>query len=127
MFKERQPKTSSEGKSHTGVVRNIVKSPPRGEPYAVVYAEGVKGSITVALGRWNEDDWLLMSYGTDDLGQELLRQGYVDANVGYFPETYGAYLIPAAVAHMHGNPVPAGIYIDHMIITMDNINDFYPE
>ena len=94
-----------------------------------INTQGTSGVYAAAetLGRWDADNWLLMMNGCDDLGQELLRAGTADADVGYFPETYGEYLIPAALAQMYGNPVPSDIYIDHVIITLDNLDEYYPQ
>lgn len=78
------------------------------------------------LGVWNPDKWTVMATGVDELGQQLIRDGVVDGDVAYFPETYGKYLIPGALAHIYGNPVPPYMYVDHLIITKDNIDQYYP-
>ena len=68
-----------------------------------------------------------MATGVDELGIQLIRDGIVDGDVAYFPETYGQYLIPGALAQIYGNAVPSHMYIENAVITMDNIDEYYPE
>ncbi len=85
---------------------------------------GVQAAADIA-GRWDPDKWLVMSQGLDNLGKQLIREGIIDGNSAYFPEKYGEYLIPAAIAHMYGNPVPSYMFIENIIITPDNINEYF--
>jgi len=78
------------------------------------------------LDRWDPDRWLIVSHGLDDRGKELVRSHIIDGGIAYFPERYGRYLIPAALAHIYGNPVPAYIFIENTVISSDNIDDYYP-
>jgi len=78
------------------------------------------------LERWDPDRWLIISHGLDDRGKELVRSGIIDGGIAYFPERYGKYLIPAALAHMYGNPVPASIFMENTVITADNVDEYYP-
>jgi len=65
-----------------------------------------------------------MSQGLDNLGKQLVREGIIDGNSAYFPEKYREYLV-AAIAHMYGNPVPSYMFIENIIITPDNINEYF--
>ncbi len=87
-------------------------------------AAGIQAAADIA-GRWDADKWLVMSQGLDDLGMELIRDNIVDGDSAYFPEKYGEYLVPAAIAHMYGNPVPPYMFVDNVIITLDNIDEYY--
>jgi len=87
-------------------------------------AAGVQAAADIA-GRWDPDNWLIMSQGVDDLGKELVRDSIVDGNSAYFPEKYGEYLIPGALAYMYGNPVPPYMFVDNVIITPENIDEYY--
>jgi len=87
---------------------------------------GVQAAADIA-GRWDPDKWMIMSQGLDDLGMQLVRDGIVDGDSAYFPEKYGEYLIPGAVAYMYGNPVPAYMFIENVIITPENIDEYYPQ
>jgi ribose transport system substrate-binding protein len=88
-------------------------------------AEGVYDGAE-KLGRWDPADWLIVSHGLDDRGKELIRSGIIDGGIAYFPERYGKYLIPAALSHIYGNPVPAYIFMENIVITADNIDEYYP-
>jgi len=78
------------------------------------------------LGRWDPTKWLIVSHGLDDRGKELVRSGVIDGGIAYFPEKYGKYLIPAVLAHIYGNSVPAYIFMENTVITIDNIDEHYP-
>jgi len=79
------------------------------------------------LGRWDPAKWLIVSHGLDDRGKELVRSGIIDGSIAYFPEKYGKYLIPAALAHIYGNPVPAYIFMENTVINLENIDEHYPQ
>ncbi|MBI1354817.1 MAG: substrate-binding domain-containing protein [Acidobacteria bacterium] len=46
--------------------------------------------------------------------------------VGFCPETYGRQLIPAALRLLEGKTVPPALFIEHQIITRDNVDLLYP-
>jgi ribose transport system substrate-binding protein len=87
-------------------------------------AAGVQAAADIA-GRWDADNWLICSQGLDDLGKELIADNIVDGDSAYFPEKYGEYLIPGALAYMYGNPVPPYMFVDNVIITPENISEYY--
>ena len=91
-------------------------------------ASGFNAAAEIA-GRWDPDKFLVMSQGLDDLGIELVRKGIIDGNSAYFPEKYGEYLIPGALAYMYGGAeaVPKEMFIENVIITPENIDEYYPE
>ncbi len=76
--------------------------------------------------RWDPDRWIIISFGLDDRGKELVREGIIDAGIAFFPEMYGDYLVPAALAHIYGNPVPPYIFMESKVITLQNIGEYYP-
>ena len=76
--------------------------------------------------RWNKDDIIVVTLGVDDLGKLQIRRGLSDAGVAFFPEKYGEYLIPAACAILEGAPVPSHLYVENEIITLENIDQYYP-
>jgi ribose transport system substrate-binding protein len=89
-------------------------------------AAGIQAAADIA-GRWDPDKWMIMAQGLDDLGKELIREGVIDGDSAYFPEKYGEYCIPGALAYMYGNPVPSYLFVDNVIVTPDNIDEYYPE
>ena len=47
-------------------------------------------------------------------------------STAYFPEKYGDKIIPAMLDLLECRPVPPSIYVDHVLITKDNIEQYYP-
>jgi ribose transport system substrate-binding protein len=47
-------------------------------------------------------------------------------STAYFPEKYGEKIIPAMLDLLECRPVPPSIYVDHVFITRDNIEQYYP-
>ncbi len=78
-------------------------------------------------GRWDPEKWLIVTMGCDDVGKQQIRDGLTDGAVAFFPERYGEYLIPAAVALMKGKAVPPFMYVENVVITKDNIDEWYPQ
>jgi len=89
-------------------------------------AAGMQAAAEIA-GRWDSDNFLMLAQGLDDLGKQLIKNDVVDGDCAYFPELYGTYIVPAALAYMWGNPVPGFMYVDNAIVTKDNIGEYYPE
>jgi ribose transport system substrate-binding protein len=46
--------------------------------------------------------------------------------VAYFPETYGALVMPLAIALARGETVQEEVLVEHLFITAANIDEFYP-
>ena len=91
-------------------------------------ASGFQAAADI-LGRWNPDDYLIASQGLDELGMQLIRDNIVDGDSSYFPEKYGEYLIPGALAYIYGGAeaVPKEMFVKNVIITKDNIDQYYPK
>ncbi|MCK5566278.1 MAG: sugar ABC transporter substrate-binding protein [Actinomycetia bacterium] len=85
-------------------------------------SEGVY-SAAMAAERWDPEEWMVISYGLDDAGSEFLQSGIIDAVGTFSPEDYGKYLIPGALAHMYGNPVPPYMFMENEVITAESIDD----
>jgi len=87
---------------------------------------GIISAIQTA-GRWDPENWIIITMGCDEDGQKQIRDGLTDGAVAFFPEHYGEYIIPAAVALMHGQPVPPFLYVENEVITLENIDQYYPQ
>lgn len=72
-------------------------------------------------------DVIAASQGADDVGQTLIREGRINGSIAYFPERYGEYAVPGMVALMEGKEVPDEIFVDNVVITPENIDEYYPE
>ncbi|HEY6402884.1 MAG TPA: substrate-binding domain-containing protein, partial [Blastocatellia bacterium] len=49
------------------------------------------------------------------------------ASVAYFPELYGAKLLRLVSAIVNGEQTPPAVYTDHLVLSRDNIDKYYPE
>jgi len=87
---------------------------------------GVIASLQTA-GRWDAENTIIVTQGCDELGQSQIRDGLTDGSIAYFPEKYGEYVIPAVCSILEGEPVPPYIYVENVVITQDNINEYYPQ
>ncbi|MCP4396218.1 MAG: DeoR family transcriptional regulator [bacterium] len=91
--------------------------------------EAMSGVIKAlkSTGKWEPGRHVLVSHSCDVIGREQIEEGSVDGSVGYFPEHYGSYIMPAACALMSQKAVPPYIYVDTHIITRDNLRLYYPK
>jgi ribose transport system substrate-binding protein len=78
-------------------------------------------------GRWDPENKIVVTLGVDELGQSQLRDGLSDAGIAFFPERYGEYVVPAVCATLAGAPVPAYIFVENEVITLKNIDKWYPK
>lgn len=81
-----------------------------------------------AVGR--QDNCLIGSVGADTPFQDHIRQGGGDVWVGstaFTPEKYGDGVIPMAIDIIDGKEVPEEVYVEHFVITKDNLDEYYPE
>jgi len=123
--------SSSTEKSKTDFA-NVLAKYPNAKTIAVFClndqsASGFQAAADIA-GRWDAANTLVMSQGLDELGMQLIRDGIVDGDSSYFPEKYGEYLIPGALAYMYGGAeaVPKEMFVDNVIVTPENIDQYYP-
>jgi len=80
-----------------------------------------------AAGR--QEHALVVSTGGDTPYHEAVRRGAGDvwvASTAFAPETYGAQVIPMAIAILEGQDVPMEVYLEHFVITPFNLEELYP-
>jgi ribose transport system substrate-binding protein len=87
---------------------------------------GIISAIQTA-GRWDPEKWIVITQGADETGNQQVADGLTKASIAYFPEKYGEYLVPASVALMNGFVVPPFMYVENVVISMNNMKDYYPE
>ena len=76
-------------------------------PEAAGVVEGAK-----LAGRWDPDKWTVIGMGIDEFGTELMEAGELDVDVNFHFNEYARYLIPGALAHIHGNSVPSHMFVE---------------
>jgi ribose transport system substrate-binding protein len=47
-------------------------------------------------------------------------------SIAYFPERYGRRLIPLCVDLLERRPVPPAVFVNHQLVTKDNVDRIYP-
>jgi ribose transport system substrate-binding protein len=62
------------------------------------------------------------------LAREEMRRPFsrLVCSVAYFPETYGVRIIQLALDILNRRPVPPAIFIQHELLTSENVDKIYP-
>ena len=100
-----------------------------GKRIAVVSLNDDMGLAALAAARelGIEDMVAYASQGADaTIHDEIRNNPQYIGSTGYFPETYGNYVIPAILAMIAGDPVPDPLFVEHKLVSKDNIDQFYP-
>lgn len=99
----------------------VLVSSPFGDP------DGQAAWAAASTAGREEGVWIV-SQGADETGQAEVRENrHYLASVGYFPECYGDLAVPAAIRLARGEDVPSELLIDHVVITAENIDEYYPD
>lgn len=108
-------------------VTNLLTSLP-GERIVVVAIneDGIIGAIAAANTLGRSTDLYYSGQGTDpSIWCEIVNNPNYVASTAYFPERYSELLIPNIIAAINGEDIPAEIYVEHEVITSENIGDIY--
>ncbi len=65
--------------------------------------------------------------GTVEGRRHIFRGGPMKASVAYFPESYGARVLKLAIKICEGARPALVTHTDHVVLTKDNISDFYTQ
>ena len=76
--------------------------------------------------QFDKDIWILVTLGCDSQGRQFIREGKADAGMGFFPDRYGETIIPVALSLMNNVVTPPDIRVISEVLTMDNVDEFYP-
>lgn len=95
---------------------------------------GAQGAFSAIQAARRDSDCFVVNHGmsvqTRENLYESIRSGMDNAwrgGVGYFLERYGEYVVPAAIKLAKGEEIPDNIYMDHVFIDRNNIEEYYPE
>ncbi len=74
-------------------------------------------------------DGVVIGKNADAIALDAIREGNspLVGTVSFFPERYGDFIIPLALDILAGNAVPAINRVPHEVISIDNIDIYYPE
>ena len=87
------------------------------------------GAICAARELGREGDVVIVGQGADRILRKEIRhpESRLVGSTAYWPEKYGEKLIQVATKILDGEPVPPAVYNEHIFITQDNVDEFYPE
>jgi ribose transport system substrate-binding protein len=122
---------AGEAEQANKAMTDVLSKIPKAKTIAMtsINEETMSGCLAAiqTAGRWDPASWFIITMGCDDVGKQQIRDGLIDGAVAFFPEKYGEYLVPASVALMNGQVVPPFLYVENVIITKDNIDQYYPK
>ncbi len=89
--------------------------------------EAAVGAIRAAQSLGRENELVVVGQGGDRLGREELRRpnSPLIGTTAYMPERYGTKLIEIASNILQGISVPPAIYMEHVFLTVENIDRYY--
>lgn len=65
--------------------------------------------------------------GTIDARRHIRRGGTLKVSIAYFPESYGERVLKLAIKILEGEHPPLTNHTEHVVLTADNISEFYNE
>ncbi len=87
------------------------------------------GAIAAARSLGREDDIVAVGQGADRLAREELRRpsSRLIGTTAYRPELYGEQLLAISQRILAREPVPPAVYCQHVFISKENVDLYYPE
>lgn len=86
------------------------------------------GALRAARRLEREEDVVIVGQGADRRVREELRrpETRIIGSTAYRPECYGEKLLELALKVLNGESVPPAVYVDHVFITPENVEQYYP-
>ncbi len=86
------------------------------------------GAVRAAKALARESDIVIVGQGADRVVRnELQKPGSrIVGSTAYMPERYGEQLIEIVLKILRGEPSPPAVYIKHVFIDSENIEQYYP-
>jgi ribose transport system substrate-binding protein len=90
--------------------------------------EAAFGALQAARKAGREPDVVIVGQGADRLVHSEIRdrRSRLIGSTAYMPERYGENLMKLALKILHGEPAPPAVYMNHVFIDADNIDQYYP-
>lgn len=86
------------------------------------------GFLSAVKEAGREGQVIFASQGADPTSQAEMRiNQYYAGSTAYFPERYGEILVPDIIKAIKGETIEDPHLIEHIFISADNIDQFYPE
>ncbi len=113
------------------LVADVLTTLPNAHHIAVVNIndDTALGAIAAAQAAGRINDIVVAAQNaTENARIEIRKPGSrFIGSTAYFPEKYGFKIIPAMLKLLQHQPVPPSIYVDHVFITKDNVDKYYPQ
>jgi ribose transport system substrate-binding protein len=88
--------------------------------------DGIEGALAAARTAGRGDDLWVSGQGADPSAWcEIRDNDHWIADAAYFPERYGEIGVPHLINAIKGESVPKTLFVPHVVITGDNIEEFY--
>ncbi len=90
--------------------------------------ENAVAAANAAQEAGRADQVMTAGQGGDDVGLKELK-GPADSYIGttdYLPNNYGNDVIPLACNYLAGKQIPAQVFVKHVFLTRDNVNQIHP-
>ncbi len=107
---------------------NVLGRIPDGVPImtTAINDQATTGIIRAVQQAGREADLIAVGMGADELATMMAEPSFV-ASVGYFPERYGNFLVPMALAELAGIELPPTVLMTHVMVDKGNICNYYPD
>lgn len=97
---------------------------------AVIMGTGINDQVAAGILRAAQTagrtDIVVVGLGAD-MTESLVNEPDYVAAVGSFPERYGNSLVPMSLAILAGRDLPDSVLINHVMVTKQNVCEFYPD
>ena len=111
-------------------VRKALENECDGERIAIICFndDAAIGALRAARRLEREEHVVIVGQGADRRVREELRRPdtRIIGSTAYRPERYGEKLLDLALDVLNGENVPPAVYVDHVFITPENVNHYYP-
>ena len=88
--------------------------------------DGIEGALAAARTAGKQDQLFVSGQGADPSAWcEIKTNEQWIADAAYFPERYGEIGVPALIKAIKGQKVGKELYVPHVVITADNIEQYY--
>jgi ribose transport system substrate-binding protein len=87
------------------------------------------GTIAAVEAAGRGENLMVVGQNADPSGQEeMIKENsrYLGATA-YFPENYGAQLLPQVINVLECKQVPPSIFIEHVFVSAENVCEYYPD
>lgn len=113
------------------VVTKLLPSIPTSAKVAVIAIndDAAVGTLSAFEKAGRLGQVVTVGQNADRVGRQALRRTDFPfiGTTRYAPEKYGEQLLNLALKILEGKPVPPAVYNQHVFITRENLNEYYPE